>query len=385
MRTFSFVALACFSLWACCATCGEQTHDEQAGTPLLQTLDPDKHLPGTAITLVLDTPHVKDANLLYCATGQLGWNEFIRQMKGPIDMVDAPAYLPALNRQEFDKTQIDAASTLVFSGQGPDALGQLRAALIEKFGAAASPKLIPENLDERDGIIYTYLFKNLEFKTPLYPFPFARSFRTAPVKWFGIGVETKGRLPMLGTLKIHDYVSDDDFVVEIRTKNADDVLLIAELPPKKTFKETVDAVLARQSKATRAMLDDGDSFMMPSMNFEITKQFPELMKKLIRNAPMRGGELEDVTQLIRFKLDERGALLKSEARLRTRPGEASPDGEEPRPTRHFICDRAFLVLMLQKGQTKPYFALWVENDELLVKVKDAPVVPRTRSSEAEPD
>jgi hypothetical protein len=92
-----------------------------------------------------------------------------------------------------------------------------------------------------------------------------------------------------------------------------------------------------------------------------------------------------VTQLIRFKLDERGALLKSEALLRKRPGEASPDDEPPRPTRHFICDNAFLILMLQKGQPKPYFALWVDNDELLVKEANAPVVPRTRSSEAEPD
>ena len=37
------------------------------------------------------------------------------------------------------------------------------------------------------------------------------------------------------------------------------------------------------------------------------------------------------------------------------------------PTRSFIFDHPFLVLLIQKGAKQPYFALWIGNAELLVR------------------
>jgi len=45
--------------------------------------------------------------------------------------------------------------------------------------------------------------------------------------------------------------------------------------------------------------------------------------------------------------------------------------EPPPPPRYFICDKPFLILMLRPDQKKPYFAMWVENSELMVKFPDA--------------
>ena len=69
-------------------------------------------------------------------------------------------------------------------------------------------------------------------------------------------------------------------------------------------------------------------------------------------------------QNIRFRLDEHGAILKSEA----------ADGEEvrvrkPKKPRQFIFDKPFLILLERKDAAQPYFALWVDNPELLVPFK----------------
>jgi hypothetical protein len=62
-------------------------------------------------------------------------------------------------------------------------------------------------------------------------------------------------------------------------------------------------------------------------------------------------------QSIRFRLDERGAILKSEAGVAL-----SEDGSKPR---QFIFDKPFLILLERRDAARPYFALWVDNPELL--------------------
>jgi hypothetical protein len=61
-------------------------------------------------------------------------------------------------------------------------------------------------------------------------------------------------------------------------------------------------------------------------------------------------------QDIRFRLDEGGVALQTEARLR---GLCLPP-------RDLVCNRAFLVLLLRRGSAVPYLAAWIENDEILV-------------------
>jgi len=61
-------------------------------------------------------------------------------------------------------------------------------------------------------------------------------------------------------------------------------------------------------------------------------------------------------QNIRFRLDERGAILKSEAAM------AACLPNEPR---QFIFDKPFLILLERHDAAQPYFALWVDNPELL--------------------
>jgi hypothetical protein len=66
-------------------------------------------------------------------------------------------------------------------------------------------------------------------------------------------------------------------------------------------------------------------------------------------------------QTIRFRLDERGAMLKSEAAMATKSQSST---QMPRA---YIFDAPFLILLERRSSARPYLAVWVDNPELLLK------------------
>jgi hypothetical protein len=67
-------------------------------------------------------------------------------------------------------------------------------------------------------------------------------------------------------------------------------------------------------------------------------------------------------QAVCFRLDERGAVLKSDAGVYDSVG-------PPEQPRQFVLNKPFLILLERKGAARPYFALWVDNPELLAPFK----------------
>ena len=106
-----------------------------------------------------------------------------------------------------------------------------------------------------------------------------------------------------------------------------------------------------------------ESLVVPILNFEVWKSYDELGEKTITTpGPLQGTPIGMCLQTIRFRLDERGAILKSEAEIA-----AAAEGlQEPR---QFIFDKPFLILLERRDAQQPYFALWVDNTELLAPWK----------------
>jgi len=352
-----------------------ESHDVQTGKPVLDVKDADRQLPGTRIVPTLDASHEAGKNLLYCATTQLAWNELMDMLNGPVNLEGDPPAAEKLNRKDFTKKMLDESSYFVFAGEGGKAPERLGKELSKKFAGAASPKLIPEKLGDNDFITYSYLFKNLEFNVLLHPYPDGFKFSDGVVGSFGVGLKNEGRDKMSRVVQVHDYINTDSFVIELLHKTPGDRLFVAEIPPAVTLQESVEAVLKRLNKTDRIRLEWGEDLRVPVLNFEIVKTYRDLAPRALRmkNMPMDARLLESL-QLIRLKLDERGSVLKSEARIvGTKRSVISIDDDPPPPPprRHFICNKPFLVMMIRNGQSKPYFALWIENLELLVK-SDAP-------------
>ena len=96
-------------------------------------------------------------------------------------------------------------------------------------------------------------------------------------------------------------------------------------------------------------------YTYPAKNFNLHKTFEGLSKLQLSN----GKILKKSVQNIKFRLDESGAFVLSEAYITLALGS--------REVSHLIFDKPFLLMVKYKDATLPYFAIWIANGELLSK------------------
>jgi hypothetical protein len=134
-------------------------------------------------------------------------------------------------------------------------------------------------------------------------------------------------------------------------------LILAKIPPQATLAETINEVEKRIHKATPQKMIELEKFYVPVLNFDVLREYSELYKHPIHtdNERVNGTNITFAAQSIRFRLDERGAILKSEGI------DASGLSE-----RNLVFDKPFLILLKRREAKAPYFVLWVGNAELLV-------------------
>ncbi len=97
-----------------------------------------------------------------------------------------------------------------------------------------------------------------------------------------------------------------------------------------------------------------DVLLVPDLFWRITHRFSELEGRAFLNPKLKGQSLDIAQQDILFRLDRSGAELRSESKMYC----------APIPT-YFVVDRPFLIFMRKRDATEPYFAMWVDNAELL--------------------
>ncbi|AUX22659.1 uncharacterized protein SOCEGT47_031630 [Sorangium cellulosum] len=352
------------------------SHAEQSGEPYL-TADADALL-RTVVAPAPDEPHAAGKNILYCGTIQLAWNELLRLCGGPPDLGGPCEIAERLSREasRFTRDDLDDDSYVARAGEGDAVLSEIRRELARKFQGAASPGMLPERLPGDALFVYAYLFKSLAFATPLLreeggglEFNGSRS-----VRHFGLW-ETADEADWKQQARqvvVHDHRSDEDFVVELLTRARDDRLIVARVPPGATLLATTREVLARATPSAWSRMMGGahlrrkDTLKIPIVDFDVLCHFSELAGRRLAS---RQRIISQADQSIRFRLDDKGALLKSEFAL-TAPRGGIRLGFLPR---NFICDGPFLVLLLRRGRAAPYLSLWIEDTELLIPARDAPL------------
>ena len=150
---------------------------------------------------------------------------------------------------------------------------------------------------------------------------------------------------------MYDYRSEDDFIIELKTQSESDRMVLAKVQPEPTLAETIRSVCKRLDLAEARPMLKASSLSIPVLDFDILRRYQGLSPVGI------------AAQQIRFRLDETGAVLKSEALA-----------AEAAVFQHLIFDKPFLVMLQRVGAKNPCFALWVANVELLV-----PAEPRDES------
>jgi hypothetical protein len=290
--------------------------------------------------------------------------EISKYLHAPLQFNPSNPLADILNKQEFTTSDLDPESYVVAAGKKTDSINQsFRDELHHKFGNSVSPPLLDSSdppATSEDIAIYAFLLKNLLFADP-FDTNAPMSFGWTKVASFGFGHEVSpgsGAPPNLTSeVRLLRYSSQDDFIIQIRTKSDGEQLVLAKITPAKTLEETIAIVLPTIKPTAIWGLDEKDKLAIPKIDFDLTAHFKELEGK-----SFDGGRINTAAENIVFRLNEKGAELKAFATISMTLGGTYPP---PKPL-DLIFDKPFLVLLKRESSPRPYFAMWVGNPTLLV-------------------
>lgn len=330
---------------------------------------------GTDVLPYPTTPISPGRNCLYCATFRIAWDQLRKSADQPVAVSPTPVIATELNRRPFSLDNLDPGSFFAKTVDKAD-VAQLTEELQRRFPGAAGPSAPPADTHGEGRVLYAYLLKSLSFADAFDgntgPLSFPGGSKSAQVASFGGKAQ--------GNVLVADYRTDDDFIIEIKTQSERDVMLLAKIPAESTLQATMDKVLARVASPnpqhTRFTLDHQESLLIPKLSFNILQRYDDLLKiEIVGSSYSTSGRPEMIVnaeQATAFVLNERGAKLESTAEIDTIISEGGFDPLPPPPAiRKFHFDRPFLVLLREHKSHEPYFALWLENTELMEPWTDA--------------
>jgi hypothetical protein len=317
----------------------------------------------TVVTPHLLVPVGEGRNVVYSATFQLAWDAMSTEViEEAIELKTTNEMARHLNDAFGSRTDLAAADYLVLAGVGEGAVGRARRALKQKYGAVA-PAL--SSSYEYGLFAYAILDKRLRFEHPFEVFPKAPalfgSHGPLGVRAFGVyQYEESKHVKLKDQVEVLHYAGTHDFAIRLVTTNPEDELIIARIRPGETLRETIDAVESRVSAGKPERLDEGDILIVPNLDASFSHAYTELMDLYLANDGWEEYYIHDAVQDIRFSLDENGVSVESDMKLAFRQKGPPPE------YRLLVCHAPFLVYLKQKDGKDPYFAVWVDNQELMI-------------------
>jgi len=340
-------------------------------------------LAATDITAVRDADLPPGRSVLWCATFQLAWDALREKLR--VDSVpfhSRPALAATLDRWWYptDALSPDCYAVML---EGVDAASaeRVRGKVREQFPGAESHAAPIDDI--LPGFrLYTYLEKRMPFAQEFDRLPEGTTFRAnagiMQVATFGVIADDGDGLgsPVFeNQVRILDYVSDEDFVVELTTDAREhDRIILAKAAPESTLRQTWEA--ARSRIATphqwhdRPHLMSVEPLVVPVLVFNLRHEFADLLGATLDlpRSDWDGSRIESAWQNIRLRLDERGADFVSEAEVSpvgSLDDPAAIEGPPPPEPRKFLFDRPFLIVLREQDAPEPYFIGWIGNADLM--------------------
>jgi len=365
----------------------QDTADTNRNTRLVASMD---QLTGTTMVAALDTPLDPEKNTIWCASAPVAWKLLKETVGGNIEIEDAPLWAEALNRSTVSATDIDPAALVTGVGLiGDGVVEATQSRVKETFGNGRDPWLdeFVRPLSSDVWIVYGYLAKRLEFPEPFDPLPGGiyiyspddedaaaeesdaddaivddRFFAQA----FGLRIfdaENPRHRRIAKHVRVHGYESPENFVVVLECKGAKGDVILARGTPERTFQATLGSALAKLALAPERLTQD-DCLSIPVFDFHVSHSFPEIVGKRMLNAKFKAAPIVRMMQSVLFRLNENGADLRS------RMGVAVKSAERRVP-KMLILAPPFLILLKQPCTDTPFFAMWVANREVLVRLPES--------------
>jgi hypothetical protein len=309
------------------------------------------------VTPSLRQPIVAGRSVIWSGTFQLAWNGWMEAAGGPLELSPAYANTDVLNAGELTRDDLPDGSVFAHA-----AMQDRTATALLEFREAMGPdprattlKRAAEDEPALEGpVAYAYLRREITLPAGYARLPEPLEFEGQKVHAFGLAVDETGpdSLPLARVL---DYSGPEDFVVEMSTPSPGEQLILARVRPELTLGATIDAVVQRADAAS-APAPVGE-LRVPFMNYEIEARFAEIEGHRIAGPAGEFPRVIFAAQAVRFRLDGTGGGARATADART---DADAAGAAP----SCIFNGPFLML-LRRGDAPPYFAVWVDNAELM--------------------
>lgn len=230
--------------------------------------------------------------------------------------------------------------------------------------------ILVERTETQGYKIDTSLNKELNFAIPfdnfsdMYEWTFGDSEEI--IKYFGINNASSEEMNknveiLFFNRENENSARSDDFAIKLKTKEGDEIILY-RTNENKNFDEYYKDIQNKASSYTESKeFLEGDELRIPFVRVNGMIAHNELYGKFIKDTNMY---FADVIQNVNFNLNDKGCNLSSEVTLVT---EVTGIGMEPR-----FCyfDDQFVIFMKEANSDQPYFALKVDNTDVLEKKEE---------------
>ncbi len=330
-----------------------------------------KDLKETVVVPTLDAPIPAGQNVIWCASFVSAWKKIESDItSAPLVLEGNPPIADSLNKAPDPRPDIPPSSLYVAAGWNQKGILQTIESDLQKQFPGKTPPTFPGIAPEAF-VAYSYLEAKIAFGLPYFqndrPLAFTdRAGRETEVSSFGIRQQDRSirqQPRVLYMARKEKHSQPIEWIVDLDRSSQPHQVILALVEPKPTLGETVadsEKKIADYPPDTRrdGSLESNDTLLVPDIVWNIAHRFTELEGRAFLNVQLKKQPIEVAKQDIAFGLNRNGVELRSEARF----------GPKSAPT-DYVFNRPFLLYMKMRGATQPYFAMWVENAELLAKWK----------------
>lgn len=305
-----------------------------------------------------------DNNKVWVGTFNLVWNDFMNEVIGRnIEFEnDYSTLANELNKQTFTEDQLEDNSVFKIYGEKNSNLKlQIEQGINEKFNETSN--IIEKvNWEKEYGyILYAMLKKEFNY---LEKFPTLEddTFGNSEEKVKYFGLEPNTIQDASKNVEVLFYNSSEDFAVKLKTQEGEEIYLYRATGDGKSFEENYQEMLVKQSQYTGKIIwNENDVLKIPYIYVTSEINYDELCGKYIKGTKLY---IAQAIQTINFELNNCGGSVKSEALVEAlRMSEINID-------REFVFNDDFIVYLKEEDKEKPYFALKVDNIDILETSND---------------
>ena len=187
------------------------------------------------------------------------------------------------------------------------------------------------------------------------------------IKYFGINNASPEKMNKNVEILFYNKLNNgsllsNDMAIKLKAKEGDEIILY-RTDDKKSFDEYYEDIKAKtKNYKGRTEFSEDDELRVPYVKVNGMINYNQLYDKKIKNS--KGLYIYDVIQNVNFYLNERGCNLSSKATMVT---EYMGIGED---TKYCYFQDTFIIFMKEANSDKPYFALKVDNNDILEKIEE---------------